>query len=101
MQLSVATTHFGELKALKYNDPRFENASVEFDEASLRPTYRLLWGIPGRSNALAVARRLGLPEAVLQAAATLLENQGTSTVNSVISGLEAQRQRQQEQHGLR
>lgn len=96
VQLCVATTHFGELKALKYNDPRFENASVEFDEASLRPTYRLLWGIPGRSNALAVARRLGLPEAVLQAAATLLENQGTSTVNSVISGLEAQRQRQQE-----
>ena len=96
VQLSVATTHFGELKALKYNDPRFENASVEFDEVSLRPTYRLLWGIPGRSNALAVARRLGLSEAVLQGAAGLLEEQGTSSVNSVISGLEEQRQRQQE-----
>ena len=96
VQLSVATTHFGELKALKYNDPRFENASVEFNEASLRPTYRLLWGIPGRSNALAVARRLGLPEPVLQAAETMLENQGASSVNSVIFGLEEQRQRQQE-----
>jgi len=96
VQLTIATTHFGELKALKYNDQRFENASVEFDEASLQPTYRLLWGIPGRSNALAVARRLGLAEPVLQAAEQLLDNQGTSSVNSVISGLEAQRQRQQE-----
>ena len=94
--LTVATTHFGELKALKYNDQRFENASVEFDDASLRPTYRLLWGIPGRSNALAVARRLGLSEAVLSQAEALLETQGTSSVNTVISGLEDQRQRQQE-----
>ena len=96
VQLSVATTHFGELKALKYDDSRFENASVEFDEVSLRPTYRLLWGIPGRSNALAVARRLGLSEAVLGGAEQLLDEQGTSSVNTVISGLEEQRQRQQE-----
>ena len=87
VQLSVATTHFGELKALKYDDSRFENASVEFDEVSLRPTYRLLWGIPGRSNALAVARRLGLSEAVLGGAEQLLDEQGTSSVNTVISGL--------------
>ena len=47
-RLTVATTHFGELKALKYNDPRFENASVAFDSESFSPTYHLLWGIPGR-----------------------------------------------------
>ena len=51
----MASTHFGELKALKYEDPRFENASVEFNETTLSPTYRLLWGIPGRSNALSIA----------------------------------------------
>jgi len=56
--LTIATTHFGELKALKYQDERFENASVEFDDVSLSPTYRLLWGIPGRSSALTIAQRL-------------------------------------------
>eukprot|EP00741_Cyanophora_paradoxa_P012923 tig00020629_g12479.t1 len=60
--VTLATTHFGELKTLKYQDARFENASVEFDDATLGPTYRLLWGIPGRSNALAIAERLGMEE---------------------------------------
>lgn len=45
--LTMATTHHGELKTLKYSDPRFENACVEFDEERLAPTFRLLWGIPG------------------------------------------------------
>lgn len=93
--LTVATTHFGELKALKYQDLRFENASVEFDEASLAPTYRLLWGIPGRSNALAIARRLGLNERVLSAAETQLGDRKTEDVNQVIAGLEAQRKQQE------
>jgi DNA mismatch repair protein MutS2 len=95
-RLTIATTHFGELKALKYADPRFENASVAFDEQTLAPTYRLQWGIPGRSNALAIARRLGLAEGVLERAAAQLVPRGEGQVNQVIEGLEQQRQRQQE-----
>ncbi|ANV91502.1 endonuclease MutS2 [Picosynechococcus sp. PCC 8807] len=94
-QLTVATTHYGELKALKYEDERFENASVEFDEYSLRPTYKLLWGIPGRSNALAIAQRLGLDAEIVTTAQDLLGNTNTN-VNEVIAALEAQR-REQEQ----
>jgi DNA mismatch repair protein MutS2 len=92
--LTIATTHFGELKALKYEDDRFENASVEFDDVSLSPTYRLLWGIPGRSNALTIARRLGLnAEVVKQAQANV--GGASEDVNQVIAGLEAQRKRQE------
>ncbi|OLP18837.1 endonuclease MutS2 [Leptolyngbya sp. 'hensonii'] len=93
-QLTVATTHFGELKALKYQDERFENASVEFDDVTLSPTYRLLWGIPGRSNALTIARRLGLSGDIVAQAETLVG--GTSEdVNQMIAGLEAQRRLQE------
>ena len=95
-RLTIATTHFGELKALKYADPRFENASVAFDVETLSPTYKLQWGIPGRSNALAIAGRLGLSEAVLHQAAAQLAPLGEGEVNQVIAGLEDQRQRQQE-----
>ncbi|MBO3462085.1 endonuclease MutS2 [Aetokthonos hydrillicola Thurmond2011] len=93
-QLTMATTHFGELKALKYQDERFENASVEFDESTLSPTYRLLWGIPGRSNALAIASRLGLKQEVVEQAKTHIGG-GTDEVNQVIAGLEAQRRSQE------
>jgi DNA mismatch repair protein MutS2 len=92
--LTVATTHYGELKALKYEDDRFENAAVEFDDVSLAPTYRILWGIPGRSNALSVARRLGLKSAVVDAAQGLIG--GTAEeIDQVISGLESQRREQE------
>ncbi|GBE92118.1 endonuclease MutS2 [Nostoc cycadae] len=93
-QLTIATTHFGELKALKYEDARFENASVEFDEATLSPTYRLLWGIPGRSNALAIALRLGLKPEVVENAKTQV-GEASDEVNQVIAGLEAQRRSQE------
>jgi len=93
-QLTIATTHFGELKALKYEDDRFENASVEFDESTLSPTYRLLWGIPGRSNALTIALRLGLKPEVVEQAKTQV-GEATDEVNQVIAGLEAQRRRQE------
>ncbi|MBD2563592.1 MULTISPECIES: endonuclease MutS2 [Nostoc] len=93
-QLTIATTHFGELKALKYENERFENASVEFDESTLSPTYRLLWGIPGRSNALTIALRLGLKPEVVEEA-KIQVGEATDEVNQVIAGLEAQRRRQE------
>ncbi len=94
-QLTVATTHFGELKALKYQDDRFENASVEFDEETLSPTYRLMWGIPGRSNALAIARRLGLDSEITDLAQTYVAPSASAEVNQVIAGLEDQRRQQE------
>jgi len=93
--LTVATTHFGELKTLKYQNPQFENASVEFDDVQLAPTYKLLWGIPGRSNALAIARRLGLPENIIDDAQNHV-GYGSNEINLVIAELEAQRRRQTE-----
>ncbi|MEO6860327.1 MAG: endonuclease MutS2, partial [Microcoleus sp.] len=92
--LTIATTHFGELKALKYQDARFENASVEFDDSSMQPTYRLLWGIPGRSNALTIAKRLGLLASIVEEAQTHVGG-ASADVNQVIAGLEAQRRKQE------
>ena len=93
--LTMATTHYGELKTLKYQDERFENASVEFNDETLSPTYRLLWGIPGRSNALSIAQRLGLDSAIITAAKELVGG-FSEDINLVIGELERER-REQEQ----
>lgn len=83
----VATTHYSELKAYAYERPQIINASVEFDEVTLRPTYRLLVGIPGRSNAFAIAARLGLPEKILQQARDFVKTEETE-IDTMLASLE-------------
>ena len=70
--LSTITTHYGELKALEYSNPYFKNASVEFDTNTLKPTYKLLIGIPGLSNAISIASNLGLDNELAQKAKEII-----------------------------
>jgi len=74
---TVVTTHFNELKALPYSTSGMQNASVEFDEATLRPTFRVLIGTPGRSNAFAIAERLGLDRQIVARARTAMSHRDT------------------------
>ena len=72
--LSTITTHYGELKALEYSNPYFKNASVEFNTETLKPTYKLLIGIPGLSNAISIAQNLGLDTDLAQKAKDIIVN---------------------------
>lgn len=90
----AATTHFSELKAYAYSQEGVQNASMEFDLQTLQPTYRLLVGIPGKSNAFAIARRLGLSDHVIEQAQSRMSAEETR-VDSMISSLE-ENQRQTE-----
>lgn len=69
----LIATHYPELKTLAHSTPGVVNASMEFDLKTLRPTYHLTIGIPGRSNALLIARRLGLPEEILTNAKSMID----------------------------
>ena len=77
---SVITTHYGELKALEYSNSFFKNASVEFNTETLKPTYKLLIGIPGLSNAISIAANLGLDKEIVNKVKTTLITQKDPTV---------------------
>ena len=89
--LMLATTHHSELKAFAYSTPGVENACVEFDVETLSPTYVLTVGLPGRSNALAIAGRLGLDRAIIEEARTWLSEEEVR-VESLLQQIQQERE---------
>ena len=90
----IASTHYPELKAYGYDRPKTINASMEFDGDTLQPTYQLLLGVPGRSNAFDISKRLGLPSIIIDQARGLLSEEDQD-LNAMISELEQKRRRAQ------
>jgi DNA mismatch repair protein MutS2 len=87
--VTVSTTHFGQLKTLAYNLPGMLNGSLEFDEATLSPTYRLRSGIPGSSKGITIARRLGLDERLVDLAISYLDV-ADAAIDETVARLERQ-----------
>jgi DNA mismatch repair protein MutS2 len=88
---TVATTHFGDLKAFAHSTPGLENASLDFDPVTLAPTYHLTTGVPGGSNALATAARLGLPDAIIDDARGML-SRGSEELEDLLADLMAEKE---------
>ncbi len=93
---TIVATHYSELKIWAHNTPGVQNASVEFDLETLRPTYRLLIGLPGRSNALHIAERLGLNPEIVQRARHLLSHQDLE-LESLLADIRVARERAEQE----
>lgn len=93
----VVTTHYPELKVYGYDRAKTINASMEFDQETLKPTYRLLLGVPGQSNGIAIARRLGISQAVIEEASSLVSDD-SQDLNKMIGDLVEQRKRAREEN---
>ena len=94
--LTIATTHFDGLKSIAVTDQRFRNGSMEFSVKSLKPTYNLILDVPGQSYGIEVARQLGLPDRVINRAATLRGNKG-SDLDHLIRSLSGSREEVKEE----